>query len=78
MKPEASVTANDAAGACALIDRKYGDNIAKIFEDSSHGKALAQAGFGADLVAAAAVDSHPVVPVYQDRQITRLGPDRER
>ncbi|MBA3342709.1 MAG: 2-phosphosulfolactate phosphatase [Gemmatimonadaceae bacterium] len=69
---------NDAADACVLIDRKYGDNIAKIFEDSSHGKALVQAGFGADLVACAAVDSHPVVPIYQERQITRLGPDRDR
>ena len=73
-----SVVTNDAAQACALIDRKYGDNIEKIFKDSSHGKALAEAGFGGDLVACAAVDSHPVVPIYQERQITRLGPDRER
>jgi 2-phosphosulfolactate phosphatase len=78
MKPEVSVTANDAACACALIDRKYGDNIAKIFKDSTHGQALAEAGFAGDLVACASVDSHPVVPIYQDRQITRLGPDRER
>jgi 2-phosphosulfolactate phosphatase len=69
---------NDAAQACALIDRKYGDNITKIFQDSSHGKALEEAGFGDDLVACAALDSHPVVAIYQERQITRLGPDRER
>ena len=73
-----SVVTNDAAQACALIDRKYGDNIEKIFKDSSHGQALAEAGFGDDLVACAAVDAHPVVPIYQERQITRLGPDRER
>ena len=73
-----SITTNDAGLACALIDRTYGDNIAKIFEDSSHGQALAEAGFGADLVACAALDSEPVVPIYQDKQITRLGPDRER
>jgi len=73
-----SITTNDAGLACALIDRTYGDNIAKIFEDSAHGQALAKAGFGDDLVACAAVDSHPVVPIYQDKQITRLGPDRER
>lgn len=73
-----SVTTNDAGLACALLDRTYGDNIAKIFQDSTHGQALAEAGFGADLVACAAVDSHPVVPIYQDKQITRLGPDRER
>ena len=77
-KKAPSVVTNDAAQACALIDRKYGDNIAKIFKDSSHGKALQEAGFGGDLVACAAVDSHSVVPIYQERQITRLGPDRER
>ena len=73
-----SIVLNDAACACEIIDRKYGDNIAKIFRDSSHGKALAEAGFGEDLAFCAAVDSQPVVPIYQDRQITRLGPDRER
>jgi 2-phosphosulfolactate phosphatase len=73
-----SVVLNDAACACELIDRKYGDNIEKIFRDSSHGQALAEAGFADDLVACAAVDSQPVVPIYQDKQITRLGPDRER
>jgi 2-phosphosulfolactate phosphatase len=73
-----SIVLNDAACACEIIDRKYGDNIAKIFRDSSHGKALAEAGFGDDLAFCAQVDSQPVVPIYQDRQITRLGPDRER
>lgn len=73
-----SVVLNDAACACEIIDRKYGDNITKIFRDSSHGKALVEAGFGDDLAFCAAVDSQPVVPIYQDRQITRLGPDRER
>jgi len=73
-----TVVLNDAACACEIIDRKYGDNITKILRDSSHGKALAEAGFGEDLELCAALDSQPVVPIYQDRQITRLGPDRER
>ena len=73
-----SITTNDAARACALIDGRYGDNIAEIFKESSHGRALAEAGFGDDLIACAQLDSHPVVPIYQDRQITRLGPERER
>ena len=73
-----SITTNDAAHACALIDGRYGDNIAEIFKDSSHGRSLAEAGFGDDLLACAQLDSHSVVPIYQERQITRLGPDRER
>jgi 2-phosphosulfolactate phosphatase len=77
-RKRSGIELNDAACACEIIDRKYGDNIAKIFRDSSHGKALAEAGFGEDLEFCAAVDSQPVVPIYQDRQITRLGPDRER
>ncbi|HEY7394478.1 MAG TPA: 2-phosphosulfolactate phosphatase [Gemmatimonadaceae bacterium] len=72
------VVMNDAAQACALIDRKYGDKILNLFEASEHGRALRDAGFGDDLVACAAVDSYPVIPIYQDRQITKLGPDRER
>lgn len=74
----ASVVLNDAAAASALIDRKYGDNVAKIFEESSHGQALAAAGFADDLAVAASVDSFPVVPIFQERQITRLGPERAR
>jgi 2-phosphosulfolactate phosphatase len=74
----ASVVANDAAAASVLIEKKYGDNIAKVFKESTHGQALESAGFGDDLAAAAEVDSYAVVPIYQDRQITKLGPERER
>ena len=34
--------------------------------------------FVEDLAACAALDSYPVIPIFQDRQITKLGPDRER
>jgi 2-phosphosulfolactate phosphatase len=74
----ASVVLNDAATASALIDRRYGDNIEKVFKDSTHGQALTAAGFEADLAVAASVDSFPVVPIFQERQITRLGPERAR
>lgn len=69
---------NDAAYAASLIDRKFGDDLARLFSTALHGRALAGAGFGDDLVACSAVDSCPVVPIYQDRQITLLGPDRGR
>ena len=73
-----SADVNDAARACAMIDRRYGENLARLFAEAAHGKALADAGFAEDLVMCAAVDSYPVVPIYSDRQITKLGPDRER
>ena len=74
----ASIDLNDAAVASVLIEKKYGDNIAKVFKESTHGQALQEAGFGADLAACAEVDAYPVVPIYQDRQITKLGPERAR
>jgi len=72
------VVLNDAAQACALIDRKFGENPIKLFDAAEHGRALREAGFTDDLTACAAIDSYPVLPIYQDRQITKLGPDRER
>jgi 2-phosphosulfolactate phosphatase len=69
---------NDAALAASMIDRKYGDNLMRLFNTAAHGRALAAAGFEGDLAACAAVDSYPVIPIYQDRLITKLGPERER
>ena len=45
---------------------------------SAHGRALSEAGYGDDLADCAAIDSYPIIPIYQDRQITKLGPERER
>jgi 2-phosphosulfolactate phosphatase len=69
---------NDAAHAAMLIDKKYGTNIKRLLKASAHGQALIEAGFEGDIAVCADVDSYPVLPVYQDRQITRLGPDRAR
>ena len=69
---------NDAAHACSMLDRRYGDNFGRLFAEASHGKALADAGYAEDLVVCGTVDSYPVIPVYSDRQITKLGPERER
>ena len=74
--PEAEL--NDAALASTMIDRRFGDDLQRLFLASEHGKALAEAGFADDLAVCAAVDSYPVLPIYQDRQITKLGPQRER
>lgn len=77
-KQTPGVELGDGAFACVVLNRKYGDRLDRLFADSEHGQALAAAGLGEDLIACAAVDAHPVIPIYQDRQITLLGPDRER
>ena len=68
----------DGAVACLLVDRRYGENLARLFGDAEHGRALADAGFGADLEACANIDAYPVVPVFQDRQITAVETGRGR
>jgi 2-phosphosulfolactate phosphatase len=73
-----SVDLNDAALAASLIDRKYGDNLMRLFLASDHGRALREAGFTDDLTLCGTVDAFGVVPVYQERQITKIGPERER
>jgi 2-phosphosulfolactate phosphatase len=73
-----SVDLNDAALAATLVDRKYGDDLTQLFLTSSHGQALRDAGFADDLPACAAVDAYGVVPVYHERQITTLAPERGR
>lgn len=74
----AGVAMNDAAHSCALLARSYGDEIGAVFLDSAHGRALSDAGFHEDLALCAAIDAYPIVPVFTERQITRLGAARER
>jgi 2-phosphosulfolactate phosphatase len=72
------VEMNDGARASELIAKRYGDRVDQLFAESAHGRALAEAGYAEDLAMCAQLDSHPIIPIYQDRQITKLGPDRER
>lgn len=74
----ANAELGDAARACAILERKYGDELQRVFADSEHGRGLVAAGFSADLEICAQIDAFPVLPVYQDRQITKVGPERER
>jgi 2-phosphosulfolactate phosphatase len=70
----AGVSHNDAALAAAQLHRKFGTDVWGVFETSSHGQALVEAGFADDLVACATIDAYRVVPAYHDRQIARLAP----
>jgi 2-phosphosulfolactate phosphatase len=75
---ESQFELNDAAQAAMLIEKRYGDRIDTVFADAEHGRALREAGFTKDLEACARLDAYPVIPVYQERKITKIGPDRER
>jgi 2-phosphosulfolactate phosphatase len=68
----------DAANVAAIIDRRMGADLPSVLRDSEHGRALIEAGLGDDVTYCAAIDTHPVVPVYRDRQVARLGDGRGR
>ena len=68
----------DAANVAAIIDRRMGADLQAVLRDSEHGRALIEAGLGDDVTYCAAIDTHPVVPVYRDRQVVPLGSGRER
>ncbi|HEX4934778.1 MAG TPA: 2-phosphosulfolactate phosphatase, partial [Gemmatimonadaceae bacterium] len=74
----AGVELNDGALAALQLEKRYGGDLGRLFGEATHGRALADAGFAEDLALCAQLDAFPVVPVYQDRQITKLGPERER
>jgi 2-phosphosulfolactate phosphatase len=71
-------TLGDAASVAAMIDRRMGADLAAVLHDSEHGRALTEAGLGDDVSYCATLDTHPVVPVYRDRQVVRLGTVRNR
>jgi 2-phosphosulfolactate phosphatase len=67
-----SVEVSDAARAARMLwDAAYRLRIRELFDDASHGRDLAEIGFGADLDLCAARDAIPVVPVVTDGRITR-------
>jgi 2-phosphosulfolactate phosphatase len=61
----ATVRLNDAAKASLHIENHYAEDIARLFADADHGRALRDAGFAADLEACAQVDAYPVVPRWE-------------
>ncbi len=62
---------NDAGQMCELLAARYGDDIAALFRDASHGRALQAAGFDQDLQACATVDLYPVLAEFSERAIVR-------
>ena len=64
---------NDAALVSVDLVIRYRDRIERALALSRAGRELTARGFGDDVTAAAAVDAHPVLPVFQDRRILLAG-----
>lgn len=63
----------DAASVAAIIDRRVGGDLVAVLRASEHGRALIEAGHGDDVTYCGTMNTNPVVPVYRDRQVVRLG-----
>ena len=68
---------NDAALVSMDLVIRYRDRFERALAMSRAGRELAARGFRADITAAAAIDSHPVLPIFQDRRIL-LAPAGQR
>lgn len=73
-----TIELNDAAQVAQLVEKRYRTDLPALFRDATHGKALVEAGFAADVELCATLDSHPVVPVFAERLVTLAGPRRGR
>ncbi len=60
---------NDAAFTARLLHERYGDDTARLFADAEHGRALADAGYGDDLLACGAIDAQPMRCRYREHVI---------
>ncbi|HXY31717.1 MAG TPA: 2-phosphosulfolactate phosphatase [Gemmatimonadaceae bacterium] len=65
-----AIELGDGAVACSMLDQRYDGQLDRLFAESEHGRALAAAGYTADLEVCRAVDSIPVVPVFADSRVT--------
>ena len=64
---------NDSAAAAMSLDKTHGKALQKLLRETDHGRHLAAIGFGSDLKTCAALDSVPIVPLFQ-RNIIRKAP----
>lgn len=66
------VECGDAARFVEMIERPYHEDLTALALDASHARALAAAGFAADVTRCFAIDSIPLAVRYQDRQLLVL------
>ncbi len=69
---------SDGARTCLTLYERWQDvDLTAVIAGSIHGQRLEGLGFGEDIRLAAALDSHPVLPIYWDSEI-RLEPWESR
>ncbi len=61
---------NDAAIAALQLVRRYGDRWKRAFQASTAARELKRLGFKEDVIAASAVDTFGIVPVYAERLVS--------
>jgi 2-phosphosulfolactate phosphatase len=64
-KNNIEIQGTDAAVAARVLYKNFNRSIHKMLRNSEHGQYLISIGFESDLKACAAVDSVPVLPVYE-------------
>jgi 2-phosphosulfolactate phosphatase len=64
---------NDAALVSVDLVSRYRDRTERVLGLSRAGRELATRGFREDVIAAAAIDAHPVLPLFHERRITLAG-----
>jgi 2-phosphosulfolactate phosphatase len=64
---------NDGAHAALMMAREFGIGV-PLFRIAAGGRSIVEAGLDADLEFCARIDSHDVVPVLQERNITLAQP----
>jgi 2-phosphosulfolactate phosphatase len=65
-----STNLNDAAIAALQLVGRYGDRWMHAFQASAAAKQLSRLGFKDDVIAAAEVDAHDIVPLYAKRLVS--------
>ena len=60
---------NDAGIACLDLVRRYGDNWERPLSYSRAGRELIRLGFRNDVLEAARLDAHPVLPHFHERRV---------
>jgi len=70
-KSDGEFRISDSAKVAKASYNIYKDDIKKMVLDSDHGKLLSSLGFNNDIDYCTQVNTHDIIPIFQDRKITK-------